>query len=207
MDRGRGCIRPGKGEVLGKSAEQHGLQRDVVEDVRLLGAIEPGNGADRVNGAGNAVAAAAPGQRVQCEPFRADCFAMPLHPGGDNDLEPGVARRASDRQTVRAEVPVFGYEKEQFRALSGRRCHVAGASNSQANVLGRALGLPSNRHLFRGFLPKRAAQSAGRPRRRHDLARILVTGAAGFIGRALCRSLGAQGHDVVGLTRTEAAPI
>jgi nucleoside-diphosphate-sugar epimerase len=39
------------------------------------------------------------------------------------------------------------------------------------------------------------------------VARILVTGAAGFIGRALCGGLSEQGHQIVGLTRNPAAPI
>jgi nucleoside-diphosphate-sugar epimerase len=45
------------------------------------------------------------------------------------------------------------------------------------------------------------------PGRRKALARILVTGAAGFIGRALCRGLVARGHDVLGITRRPAEPI
>jgi len=39
------------------------------------------------------------------------------------------------------------------------------------------------------------------------LARILVTGAAGFIGNAMCRGLAARGHDVLGATRGRAAAI
>jgi nucleoside-diphosphate-sugar epimerase len=39
------------------------------------------------------------------------------------------------------------------------------------------------------------------------LTRIGVTGAAGFIGRALCRGLVERGHRVLGLTRTHAEPI
>ena len=39
------------------------------------------------------------------------------------------------------------------------------------------------------------------------MARILVTGAAGFIGRALCRGLVERGHAVLGATRGAAAPI
>jgi nucleoside-diphosphate-sugar epimerase len=39
------------------------------------------------------------------------------------------------------------------------------------------------------------------------VARIVVTGAAGFIGRALCRALAGQGHDVLGLTRGPAPAI
>jgi nucleoside-diphosphate-sugar epimerase len=40
------------------------------------------------------------------------------------------------------------------------------------------------------------------------LARILVSGAAGFIGAALCRGLATRGHDVLGITRgaAEAMP-
>ena len=39
------------------------------------------------------------------------------------------------------------------------------------------------------------------------MARILVTGAAGFIGRALCRELVDRGHTVLGRTRGPAEPI
>lgn len=39
------------------------------------------------------------------------------------------------------------------------------------------------------------------------LARILVTGAAGFIGRAVCRTLIGSGHRVHGITRRPAEPI
>lgn len=39
------------------------------------------------------------------------------------------------------------------------------------------------------------------------MARILVTGAGGFIGRALCRGLVERGHRVLGLTRTRTEPI
>jgi UDP-4-keto-D-QuiNAc 4-reductase len=39
------------------------------------------------------------------------------------------------------------------------------------------------------------------------LTRILVTGAAGFIGRALCREFVLRGHTVLGLSRRPAEPI
>src|SRR5205085_3290935 len=44
-------------------------------------------------------------------------------------------------------------------------------------------------------------------RRGGRLARILVTGAAGFIGRALCLGLVERGHAVLGLSRRPAEPI
>ena len=40
-----------------------------------------------------------------------------------------------------------------------------------------------------------------------SLARILITGAAGFIGDALCRSLVARGHSVLGITRGVTRPV
>jgi nucleoside-diphosphate-sugar epimerase len=39
------------------------------------------------------------------------------------------------------------------------------------------------------------------------LVRILVTGAAGFIGRALCLELARRGHSVLGTTRAAAEPV
>jgi len=39
------------------------------------------------------------------------------------------------------------------------------------------------------------------------VARILVTGAAGFIGRALCRMLAAHGHHIIGAVRDSASPV
>ena len=41
----------------------------------------------------------------------------------------------------------------------------------------------------------------------YGLARILVTGAAGFIGRVLCRTLAAHGHDVAGAVRAVTGPV
>jgi nucleoside-diphosphate-sugar epimerase len=42
---------------------------------------------------------------------------------------------------------------------------------------------------------------------RAGLARILVTGAAGFIGRGLCHELARRGHAVLGITRRSAPPV
>jgi nucleoside-diphosphate-sugar epimerase len=63
--------------------------------------------------------------------------------------------------------------------------------------------------LFNASAPRSLALSGRRPRvgGGSDLARILVTGAAGFIGAALCRGLLARGHDVLGITRGPAEAI
>jgi nucleoside-diphosphate-sugar epimerase len=48
--------------------------------------------------------------------------------------------------------------------------------------------------------------SQDRREQREQPVRIVVTGAAGFIGLALCRGLAVQGHRVLGLTRGPTAP-
>src|SRR5271169_3956701 len=68
--------------------------------------------------------------------------------------------------------------------------------------------LRCDRRLFNAFAPRSLAPSGRRLRvGGSGLARILVTGAAGFIGDALCRGLVARGHDVLGITRGPAKPI
>jgi nucleoside-diphosphate-sugar epimerase len=61
--------------------------------------------------------------------------------------------------------------------------------------------------LFNAFAGGSLAQSRGRGGGGSRLAQILVTGAAGFIGRALCRGLVERGHRVRGLTRGPGEPI
>jgi UDP-4-keto-D-QuiNAc 4-reductase len=61
--------------------------------------------------------------------------------------------------------------------------------------------------LFNAFPGRSLAQSRGPGGGGSRLAQILVTGAAGFIGRALCRGLLERGHGVRGLTRGPADPI
>jgi len=68
--------------------------------------------------------------------------------------------------------------------------------------------LRCDRRLFNAFAPRPLALSGRRLRvGGSGLARILVTGAAGFIGDALCRGLAARGHDVLGITRGPAEAI
>jgi nucleoside-diphosphate-sugar epimerase len=52
-------------------------------------------------------------------------------------------------------------------------------------------------------LPRDRSRKSEEP----EVARAVVTGAAGFIGRALCGGLFERGHRVVGLTRSSAEPI
>jgi len=52
-------------------------------------------------------------------------------------------------------------------------------------------------------LPRDRSRKSEEP----EVARVVVTGAAGFIGRALCGGLVERGHRVVGLTRGSAEPI
>jgi UDP-N-acetyl-alpha-D-quinovosamine dehydrogenase len=56
-------------------------------------------------------------------------------------------------------------------------------------------------------LPKRLRNRRQARRSGRAVARILVTGAAGFIGRALCRGLARRGHAVLGVTRGADQPV
>ena len=97
-----------------------------MKDVGALGAIEPGDCANRPHGAEEPVAAPPPGDRAQREALLADQLAVLAHPGRDHHLETGVARRAGDRQAMRAEIPVLGHQEEQLwppRGSGGRKRH------------------------------------------------------------------------------------
>ncbi|MGH7060447.1 MAG: NAD-dependent epimerase/dehydratase family protein, partial [Stellaceae bacterium] len=78
----------------------------------------------------------------------------------------------------------------------------SGGSNRLAAAgVEKARVLSAHRVLFNASPAQSPAQSEDR------LARILVTGAGGFIGRALCPALVRHGHVVYGLTRRPAQPI
>jgi len=66
-----------------------------------------------------------------------------------------------------------------------------------------AFALPRRRVLFNPSVPQPLAESARRGTGR-GLARILVTGAAGFVGRSVCPELARRGHAVLGIVRTDA---
>src|SRR5215831_752659 len=83
----------------------------------------------------------------------------------------------------------------------GRRVGSGRAIRVEAVLLG-------GRRLFNASAPRLLAQSGSRRSDRgRNVRRILVTGAAGFIGRALCRGLAERGHWVLGLTRLPAEPV
>ena len=89
-----------KSEALGDAAEQHRLQRDMVDDVGPLVAIEPADRGYRPRGAEGTIAAPPPGDRAQGETLVAYLFAMRSDPGRDDHLETSLARSSGDRQTV-----------------------------------------------------------------------------------------------------------
>src|SRR5437867_1771142 len=67
--------------------------------------------------------------------------------------------------------------------------------------MGNAGGWDRHQDLSNASALGSLGQSARRWRRGGRLARILVTGAAGFIGRALCGRLVERGHAVLGCSR------
>ena len=83
-----------------------------MDDIRPLAAVERGDLNKRPAGADDPVAAPAPRQRAQPEPFGADLLAVIPHPRRDDDVEPGIARRTRDWQAVRPEIPILGDEEE-----------------------------------------------------------------------------------------------
>ena len=51
---------------------------------------------------------------------------MRPHAGRHDDRKAGISRGASDRQSMRAEVPILGDEEEKLRPAAPRRCGVSG---------------------------------------------------------------------------------
>ena len=94
-------------------AEQHRLQRDMMDDVRPLAAIECGDRGDCAGGADGTVAAPSPRQRRQAKSLAFDPRRVVPHPGRDDDIEPGVARRPRHGQPVRPEIPILGDQEDQ----------------------------------------------------------------------------------------------
>ena len=85
-----------------------------MDEVGLFGAIEPRDFGNCPPGTNESVPAPPPADRAQGETFVADPIAMRAHTGRDHDIKagrPGCSRR---RQTVRTEVPILRYEKEEL---------------------------------------------------------------------------------------------
>src|SRR5580693_2316906 len=180
----------------------------MVDDVGPLVAIEPGDRGYRPRGAEGTIAAPPPGDRTQGKTLVADLFTMRAHPGRDDYLETSLARSSGNRCEQKYQSSVT--KKRSF----GRRpaCGAAdgddgGGTGSRTNTLVDP-ALCCDRRLFNAFAARSLAPSGRRLRvGGSGLARIMVTGAAGFIGDALCRGLSARGHDVLGITRGPAKPI
>ena len=115
VDHGRRRARSPEGKRTREAAEQHRLQRDVVQNIGAFDPVKPGDRSNRPGRAGESVAAPPPRQRAKRKAFVGDRPAMRAHPCRDHDLEPVVARRPRDRQPVRAEIPILGDEKQQLR--------------------------------------------------------------------------------------------
>ncbi len=188
----------------------------MMHDGRPLAPVQRRNRRDGPAGGDRAVAATAPVQRLEAKSFGADPVAMVALARRDDDFEPGIPRRPRDRQAVRPEIPVLGDEKDQLRPRARRarrliaqrlvnrsvaRLQASGQSGDICRQCPEPAGgpLPIGRILFNPSTAPSLAETAERDRL---LARILVTGAGGFIGHALCPVLVARGQRVVaGLRR------
>ena len=109
----------GRKPDAGDAAEQHRLQRDVVQDVRPDLAQELA----QLRHAGKAVrrrqAAALPGQRMRDEALGLDRLLALVQPRRDMNFVAGRLRRARHGQAVRQEVPVLGNDIEDAGGSHG----------------------------------------------------------------------------------------
>ena len=112
--RDRRRFRAGKGEAARDAAEQHRFERDVMDEVRPLGAIEPGDFRNCPSPAKETVPAPTAADRAQGETLVADPIAMRAHASDDHDIEAGRPGGARRWQTVRAEIPILCYEEEKL---------------------------------------------------------------------------------------------
>src|ERR1700730_17126097 len=97
----------------------------MVDNVGPLGSIKLRNFIDRPSRTDQPIATPSPGDRAQDEAFLADLFAMCAHSSRDDDLEAGISSGPRYRQTMRAEIPILGDQKEELwppcRVRCGRR--------------------------------------------------------------------------------------
>ena len=117
-DAGRPSARRGNARRSAAAAEQYRLQRDMMHDIGPLAPIQRGDRRHGAAGADDTVAAPPPAQRLEPKPLGADPVAMRALARGDDDFEPGIARRPRDRQPVRPEIPILGDQIEQLRPLA-----------------------------------------------------------------------------------------
>ena len=115
------------------AAEQHGLQRDVVQDVGLERAQQPA----QLGNAGEAMrrreAAALPGQSMRGEALLFDgCLAL-VQPRRDMHLVAGSLGGARHGQAVGKEVPVLGDDVED--AWRGHRSVLPAAAHKTSFIL------------------------------------------------------------------------
>ena len=85
-----------------------------MDNIRPLGVIESGDFGNCSPGANEPVPPPPPADGAQSETFVADPIAMRAHAGRDDDIEAGRPGGARCRETVRAEIPILCYEKEEL---------------------------------------------------------------------------------------------
>ena len=112
--RDRSTVWAREGPAQGYAAEQYRFQRNMMDEVGLLGAVEPRNFGNCPSGANEPVPAPAPADRAQRETLVTDSIAMRAHAGCDYDIKAGGAGGARHRQTMRAEVPILCRQKEEL---------------------------------------------------------------------------------------------
>jgi len=124
---------------------------------------------------------------------------MRADPRRHDDVEPGIARRPRHRQGGASRIPILGHQKSSFaRAPSppGAGKGQRDSSRSGAEADGKRGNPRPGLFALRSCLMHRTrwcSRETAIPEGEGWRA-ILVTGAAGFIGRALCRMLAAHGH-------------
>jgi hypothetical protein len=123
VDNNRSLRRASKGETPRDAAKQNRFQRDMVDNIGPLRAVELRDSGNRVAGASKPVAAPAPADRVQVDAFLPDSLAMRPDPSRDRDLEARSACCASDGQPVRTEIPILGHEEEKLRPTPCPSCY------------------------------------------------------------------------------------
>ena len=119
-EAGEGVDRRDTERLRGERAVEHGLDRDVMNDVRSLPPIERDDRREEARVAGHRTTAAIDRERNEREPRCADLVRDAGVARGDGHVPPRVPERASDRETMGEEEPV-GVDDEERSLLHRAR--------------------------------------------------------------------------------------